>query len=81
MATYDDFNASTFFAPDTPAEDYCLKPANFTSYPNCSDFQDYETCYGGGLEKILYDEFEFDSTIATEFDLVCDQEYKVVYLC
>ena len=36
---------------------------------------DYEVCQS--QEHIIYDDFEFETTIATEFDLVCDQQYKV----
>ena len=52
-----------------------------TSMNNCSVILEsslishFEVCQS--QERIIYDDFEFETTIATEFDLVCDQQYKV----
>ena len=35
----------------------------------------YEECQS--TDRIIYEPFEFDRTIATDFHLVCDQQYKV----
>lgn len=83
MAAYGDINASVFFSEPGA---YCSKPVleeNNGTYlavaGNCSQFltsiESYEAC--PSQERILYDDFEFEATIATEFDLVCDQQYKV----
>ena len=71
--------------------DYCSKPVlngsliadydeTWPEEQNCSliqeDFIDgYETCKS--TERILYGKFDFDSTIVTEFHLVCNEQYKV----
>ena len=51
---------------------------------NCSNLSPrsvngYQECEASS-ERILYDDFEFQSTIATEFNLVCDQQYKVIII-
>ena len=69
MATFDDFNISTLYN-----DDKCSKPI----IDNCSvpiQILGYETCTGD--QRVLYDDFEFDRTIATDFGLICDQQYKV----
>ena len=64
--------------------DFCTKP-NVTfnlisSDSNCSSYAlemvgNYEECQS--TDRIIYEPFEFDRTIATDFHLVCDQQYKV----
>ena len=67
--------------------DFCTKP-NVTFSPilissesnNCSLYAlerqgNYEECQS--TDRIIYEPFEFDRTIATDFHLVCDQQYKV----
>ena len=65
---------------------FCWSFSNLSTYldiGNCSNLSPwtvngYQTCQGGSIDSvIIYDDFEFQSTIATEFDLVCDQQYKV----
>ena len=51
---------------------------------NCSNLSPrsvngYQVCEATDEQRILYDDFEFQSTIATEFNLVCDQQYKVSF--
>ena len=45
---------------------------------DCTVFQDPgETTACTSDSRYLYDTFEYDSTIVTELDLVCDEDYKV----
>ena len=58
-----------------------MKPTLNQNITNCTwlnpnIINDYENCQSQD-NRIIYDDFEFETTIATEFDLVCDQQYKV----
>ena len=62
--------------------DYCTKPLlkNGSITENCTTLNDrlmqgHITCQKD--DRFIYEAFEFESTIATEFNLVCDDKYKV----
>ncbi len=89
---YNDVNESLFFEAEmlVTSMDYCTKPLLNDSYDldlyfdfegqNCSALdedivQDYQACRS--TDGIIYGKFDFDTTIVTEFDLVCEEQYKV----
>ena len=65
-----DLNLTTTSEPD-----YCryINPSE-----NCTAFENPdETTACTSDSRYLYDSFEYDSTIVTELDLVCDEDFKV----
>ena len=86
MARFSDVNTSSFFRVKDPSVplDFCTQPnvtgTELSHLSNCSDahFNNgmYRECQSS--DRIIYEPFEFDTTIATDFHLVCDQQYKVV---
>ena len=76
-ATYYDprFNESMIHPKINGEYNYCqyINPDE-----NCTLFQDAdETTECSKDSTYLYDYFEYNSTIVTDLDLVCDEEYKV----
>lgn len=72
-------NASLFFQS---SNSFCTKPSipptltmTNCSKLTCHDFADYEACHSS--ERIIYEEFDFESTVVTDYNLVCDDQYKV----
>jgi hypothetical protein len=87
-ANYSDIREDLFFqAGDdlVSSQDYCTKPDlivdssdywnNCSSLPSWAYNGSYDTCLSS--DSIIYEPYEFSTTIATDFDLVCDQQYKV----
>ena len=78
-AKFNDVNSTLFFGYQE--NNFCVKPTLNQNITNCTwlspnIINDYENCQSQD-NRIIYDDFEFETTIATEFDLVCDQQYKV----
>ena len=85
MARFSDVNTSSFFRVKDPSLplDFCTQPnvtwTELSHLSNCSDAHFngmYQECQSS--DRIIYEPFEFDTTIATDFHLVCDQQYKVI---
>ena len=76
-ATYYDprFNESMIHPMLNGEYDYCqyINPDD-----SCTVFENPEETTKCSKNSIyLYDHFEFNSTLVTDLDLVCDEEYKV----
>lgn len=81
-ASFSDFNSSIFPIEDSEP-DYCsyYPVSNFTTNGTCYDDNfDYDgtpvECKSGDV--FYYDDYEMDSTFVMEFDLVCDESFKVL---
>ena len=85
-----DFGSNIFWHEDDGKIDYCRRyplSDNFTIYDECgqsnfnvsvSNKEDLFLCDPNDSNQvIIYDEFGMDSTAATKFNLVCDNQYKV----
>ena len=78
---FSDFPESLFPKDDSGEPDYCkfYRPEYDTSaVGNCSHERfttDVTECSSG--MKYTYNKFQFDETLVTKWDLVCDQQYKV----
>ena len=63
--------------------DYCKPYAYIPNDQNeCSigDFDQNHTMDVGNCSKIIYDEFDMDSTFVTSLDLICDKQYMVALI-
>ena len=72
-----------YFSPTKPSIALTNLNKSLQLEGNCSNLSPcsvngYQECEAS-TERILYDDFEFRSTITTEFNLVCDQQYKVSF--
>ena len=83
-----EFGQDIFWRDENGDTDFCKRYplyANSTISGMCSssDFNNFnstedelEKC-NPGKQTVIYDDFGMDSTAATKFNLVCDNQYKV----
>ena len=89
-ASVDDFGLNIFWQ-DGDDIDYCRsRPVLSTNPPlttctnNSFDYstnltkEDFKLCKPNENQRIIYGVFGMDSTAVTRFDLVCDDQYKVM---
>ena len=83
-----EFGQDIFWRDENGDTDYCKRypfydNSTISGMCSSSDFNNFNSTEdelkecNPGKETVIYDNFGMDSTAATKFNLVCDNQYKV----